>query len=88
MIEIDAATDARLSEMAARRGGEVGVVIAEAIELLDCADIDGLDISEDRRRLDAFRSSRAAVPLDDVRAWTESWGTSEEKPRPEPRKVG
>ena len=27
-----------------------------------------------RRRLDAFRQTRAAVPLDDVKAWVASWG--------------
>ena len=29
-----------------------------------------------------------AVPLDDVKAWVSSWGSENELPRPQPRKVG
>jgi predicted transcriptional regulator len=45
------------------------------------------DIREDRRRLDEFNRTRLAVPLDEVKAWVASWGTADELPRPQPRKV-
>ena len=87
-IELDAATDGRLIEMAARRGQDVAGVIAEAIELLDSAEaIEGPDLAEDRRRLDEFRRTGLAVPLGDVKAWTASWETGSELPRPLPRKL-
>ena len=44
----------------------------------------GPDIAEDRRRLDAFKLTRAAVPLDDVKGWVASWGSAIELPRPAP----
>ena len=57
-----------------------------AVALLDSVvDISGPDIGEDRRRLDAFKQTRAAVPLDDVKAWVASWGSGNELPRPAPR---
>ncbi len=43
------------------------------------------DVAEDRRRLDAFKRTREAVPLDEVNAWVASWGSGRERPRPEPR---
>jgi predicted transcriptional regulator len=88
-LDIDADTDARLREMADERGQDVAAVLAEAVALLDSVvDIAGPDIGEDRRRLDAFRKTRAAVPLDDVKTWVASWGSSNELPRPAPRKIG
>jgi predicted transcriptional regulator len=88
-IEIDIATDARLSEMADERGQDVAAVLAEAVALLDSVvDIAGPDIAEDRRRLDEFNRTRLAIPLDDVKAWVASWGLVDEIPRPQPRKIG
>jgi predicted transcriptional regulator len=88
-LEIDAETDARLRELAAERGQDVAAVLAEAVALLDSVvDITGPDIAEDRRRLDEFRRTRQAVPLDEVKAWVASWGTADELQRPQPRKVG
>lgn len=87
-LEIDAETDARLREMADERGQDVAAVLAEAVALLDSVvDIEGPDITEDRRRLDAFRQTRAAVPLGEVKSWVASWGSSNELPRPVPRKI-
>ena len=40
------------------------------------------DIAEDRRRLEDFKRTREAIPLSDVKAWVESWGTERELPRP------
>jgi predicted transcriptional regulator len=88
-LEIDAGTDARLTEMAAERGQDVAAVLAEAVALLDSVvDLADPDIAEDRRRLDEFTSSRKAVPLNDVKAWVASWGSGHELPRPSPRKIG
>jgi hypothetical protein len=71
------------------RGQDVAAVLAEAVALLDSVvDIAGPDVGEDRRRLDAFIQTRAAVPLGDVKAWVASWGSPNELPRPAPRKIG
>jgi predicted transcriptional regulator len=88
-LEIDVDTDARLRKMAQERGQEVAAVLAEAVALLDSVvDLSGPDIQEDRGRYDDFRRTRLAVPLDDVKAWVSSWGSENELPRPQPRKVG
>ena len=88
-LEIDADTDTRLRQMADERGQDVAAVLAEAVALLDSVvDIAGPDVGEDRRRLDAFIQTRAAVPLGDVKAWVASWGSPNELPRPAPRKIG
>ena len=88
-LKIDADTDARLREMAEERGQDVAAVLAEAVALLDSVmDLSGPDIGEDRRRYDDFRQTRLAVPLDDVKAWVSSWGSENELPRPQARKVG
>jgi predicted transcriptional regulator len=87
-LDIDAGTDARLAEIAAERGQDVASVLADAVALLDSViDLAGPDLAEDRRRLDAFRSSGEAVPLDDVKAWVASWGSADERPPPPPRKT-
>jgi predicted transcriptional regulator len=88
-LEIDAETDARLREMASERGQDVAAVLAEAVALLDSVvDLAGPDIGEDRHRYDQFKQTRLAVPLNDVKAWVASWGSANELPRPQPRKVG
>jgi predicted transcriptional regulator len=88
-LEIDAETDARLREMASERGQDVAAVLAEAVALLDSVvDLAGPDIGEDRHRYDQFEQTRLAVPLNDVKAWVASWGSADELPRPQPRKVG
>lgn len=85
-LDIDADTDARLREMADERGQDVAAVLAEAVALLDSVvDISGPDVAEDRRRLDAYKQTRAAVPLDAVKNWVASWGSPNELPRPVPR---
>jgi predicted transcriptional regulator len=88
-LEIDADTDARLREMAKERGQDVAAVLAEAVALLDSVvDLAGPDVGEDRRRYDHFRQTRTAVPLDEVKAWVASWGSDDELPRPQPRRIG
>jgi hypothetical protein len=88
-LDIDADTDARLREMADERGQDVAAVLAEAVALLDSViDIAGPDIGEDRQRLDAFKRTRAAVPLEEVKSWVASWGSANELPRAAARKIG
>lgn len=88
-LDIDAATDARLRELAAERGQDIASVLAEAVALLDLVvDIAGPDVAEDRRRLDEFKRTRQAVPLAEVKAWVASWGSADELPRLQPRKLG
>ena len=88
-LDIDAGTDARLRELAAERGQDVSAVLAEAVALLDSVvDISNPDIEEDRRRLREFRHTREAVPLHQVKAWIESWGTDNELPRPQSQRIG
>ena len=87
-LDIDTSTDARLRELAAERGQDVSAVLAEAVALLDSViDIGNPDIAEDRRRLDEFNRTREGIPLHEVKAWVESWGTEEELPRPEARRI-
>ena len=88
-LEIDAGTDARLTEMAAERGQDVAAILAEAVAPLNSAvDLAGPDIAEDCRRPDEFFRTRRAVPLDRVKAWVASWDTTEEPPRPSPYEIG
>jgi predicted transcriptional regulator len=88
IIELDAAVDAQLSELALRRRQDVADVVAEAIELLESGPIvEGPDLAEDERRLDAFLRTRRAIPFEEVKAWTESWGTEAELPRPLARRI-
>lgn len=88
-LELDAGTDARLRELAAERGQDVAAILSEAVALLDSVvDIGNPDIAEDRRRLNEFARTREAVPLHQVKAWVESWGTDNELPRPLPQRIG
>ena len=87
-LDIDAHTDARLQEMAKERGQEVPAILAEAVALLDSVvDIGNPDIEEDRRRLEEFRRTRKAIPLDQVKEWVESWGTNNELPPPQASRI-
>jgi hypothetical protein len=82
---LDIDSDARLREMADERGQDVAAVLAEAVALLDSlVDITAPDVAEDRRRLDAFKQTRAAAPLNDVKSWVASRGSANELPRPAP----
>jgi predicted transcriptional regulator len=88
-LEIDTDTDTHLREMAKDRGQDVAAVLAEAVALLDSVvDLTGPDIGEDCRRYDRFRQTRIALPLDEVKAWVASWGSDNELPRPQSRRIG
>ncbi|TYO63330.1 hypothetical protein FXV83_28010 [Bradyrhizobium hipponense] len=41
------------------------------------------DIAEDRLRYEAFKRTGRAVPIEVVKAWVASWGSSDELPRPD-----
>jgi len=88
ILDLDPATDARIETLAARKGQDAASVVADAVELLDSViDIDAPDVEEDLRRLEDFERTGRAVPAAEVKAWIDSWGTSSELPRPQPRKV-
>lgn len=88
-LSLDPATDARLRELAAERGQDEAAVLAEAVALLDSVvDIGNPDIAEDRSRLERFKLTQEAIPLRDVKAWVESWGTDKELPRPAAQRIG
>src|SRR2546426_30254 len=87
-FELDVDTNERLLLLAAERGQDAASVVADAIALLaSTVDIEEADIAEDLRRLREFERTGEAVPLDEVKAWVESWGTGNELPRPRPRKL-
>ena len=88
-FDLDLATDERLKALAAERGQDEAAVLAKALALLDSVgEIEIPDVAEDRRRLDRFRKTGEAVPIAEVRAWVESWGTDSELPQPSARLVG
>ncbi len=87
-FDLDPDTDARLNALAAEKGQDAAMVVADAVVLLDSVmDIEGPDIEEDLRRLREFERTGEAVPWEEVRAWVKSWGASKELPRPQPRKL-
>jgi len=87
-FDLDQETDARLDALAAEKGQDAAAVVADAVVLLDSiVNIEGPDTAEDLRRLREFERTGQAVPSEDVKAWVESWGSAEELPRPQPRKV-
>jgi len=85
-LELDPETEARVDALAKRRGQKPADVVAAAVELLDTVDGE-LDVEEDLRRLREFERTGMAVPLDEVKAWIESWGTANELAAPKPRKM-
>ncbi len=87
-LDLDSDTDARLAALAAERGQDPAAVLADALILLDSVvDVEGPDVEEDLRRLREFERTGEAIPWQEVKAWVESWGTPNELPRPQPRKL-
>ena len=73
ILELDADTDARIEALAAEKGQDASAVVADAIALLDSViDLEGPDIREDVRRVEAFERSGEAIPGNEVKAWIES----------------
>jgi predicted transcriptional regulator len=88
VLDLDPSTDARLRELAVQRGQEASDVVADAISLLQSVvNVEEPDIEEDLRRLREFERTGEAVPLEDAKAWVDSWGTENELPPPRPKKV-
>lgn len=87
-LDLDSEADARLVTLAAQRGQEKSRVVADALALLDSLETADLDIEEDLRRLQDFERTQQGVPLDEVKAWVQSWGTANELSPPAPRKLG
>jgi hypothetical protein len=99
-IEVDAQTADLLTARASARGISVSQLIGElaggddawAVEL-EAMRLAGEGpwapevLAEDARRLAEFRRTGEAVPLDEVKAWVQSWGTANELPRPRPRRI-
>ncbi len=87
-FDLDPAIDARINALAAEKGQDAAAVVADAVVLLDSVvNVEGPDIEEDLRRLREFERTGEAVPGEDVKAWVESWGTANEIPRPQPRRL-
>lgn len=99
-IEVDAETAALLEARAAALGVSVATLIAELaghepVLPPDLAQMrakgDGPwspeSLAEDERRLAEFERTRMGVPWDEVKAWLDSWGTSNRSPAPTPRKL-
>jgi predicted transcriptional regulator len=86
ILDLDPETDARIETLAARKGQDAASVVADAMELLDSM-MDVPDVQEDIRRLEEFERTGIAIPGAEVKAWIDSWGTANELPRPQPRKV-
>ncbi len=63
-------------------------MLAEAVALLDSVvDLSDPDVDEDRRRYEEYRRTGLAVSLNDVKTWVASWGSADELPRPQSRKI-
>ncbi|MBI3438780.1 MAG: hypothetical protein HY054_09065 [Proteobacteria bacterium] len=44
-------------------------------------------VEEDQAAFDDFQRTGMGVPWEEVRDWMKSWGTANELPRPQPRKL-
>jgi predicted transcriptional regulator len=87
-IEVDEETALLLEARAGARGLTVSEFLADAAQWLDAVIVmDEPDVEEDIRRLEEFERTGLAIPGDEVKAWIDSWGTANELPRPQPRKV-
>jgi predicted transcriptional regulator len=88
ILDLDAHTDERINALAAEKGTDASTVVADAIQLLDSVvDSEMPDVDEDWRRWEEYERTGEGVPLDEMKAWVESWGTANELPRPQPRKL-
>ena len=87
-IEVDEETAALLEGRAGARGMTVSEFLADAVGWLDAVVVmDEPDVEEDIRRLEEFERTGYAIPGDGIKALIDSWGTANELPRPQPRKV-
>ena len=75
-IEVDAETAAVLKARAEMRGVSVATVVAELVPEGD----DEASLAELDRRWAAVEAGEPTIPHDEVRAWLNTWGTSQFKP--------
>jgi predicted transcriptional regulator len=87
IVDLDVETEARLKSLAEERGQAEGEVIADALELLHANDADEPDLEETLRRLEEFNRTQEGIPLEEIKAWSRTWGTPNEAPPPKPRKL-
>jgi hypothetical protein len=98
--EVDAETADLLEARAAARGMSVSELLADIAcnsEVLpaDLAEMRSKGegpwsseiLEEDARRLAEFERTRLGVPWEEVKAWMDTWGTSNEIPPPKPRNL-
>ena len=99
-IEVDAVTADLLEARAAARGLTVADLLADFAANQEAlpADLGEMRakgegpwsveaLEEDARILAEFERTRLGVPWDEVKTWMESWGTANELPPPQPRKL-
>jgi hypothetical protein len=99
-IEVDAETADLLEARAAALGVSVPVLIAELAghATLMPPDLAAMRakgegpwspeaLEEDERRLAEFERTRMGAPWEEVKAWMDSWGTSNVLPPPKPRRL-
>ena len=80
-IEISAKSKADLVRLASRTGLKPSEVVELALERYQ-EDID--DVAEDERRWAQYERDGKAVSGGDVKAWIDSWGSTNELPMPKP----
>src|SRR5579862_634853 len=97
-IEVDVETADALEQEAQARGLSLSDFLASLVEpdlppdLKEMRD-KGLGpwspeaLAEDQREIEEYERTGIAIPLEDMMAWVESWGTDNELPPPEPRKL-
>jgi len=99
-IEVDERTAEILEARAGARGMSVAELVADLAWSSDtlppelqelCENGQGPwspeVLAEDARRLAEFDRTRQGIPWEDVKAWMQSWGSSNELPAPKPRKL-
>lgn len=78
-IELNPEVDAALVKAASESGLSPSVVVETALEQLL---LDGDDLSEEKRRLDAYERDGKAIDAKDIDAWIDSLGTKTPLPKP------
>lgn len=98
-IEVDERTAAVLEARASARGLSVAELVADLATSQSlptelqamCDNSEGPwspeVLAEDARRLAEFERTREGVSWDEVKTWMRSWGTPDERPAPNSRKL-
>jgi hypothetical protein len=99
-IEVDEKTADLLEARASARGLSVSALLADLVDASEVLppELEAMRrrgegpwspeiLAEDARRLAEFERARQGVPWDEVKVWMQSWGTPEELPPPQARKL-